>query len=198
MINKFNMIKFFLEKNQSFAPRINKCEFGSEIYWAELLKKFLIGREFKKPMVPSTRSDVVVKIVLKNYFKIEDKFLDKIGNEHKLCMASENMVGDLLERYIAKNVEKHSWIWCSGSVVKSIDFLCVDCDVIQPLQIKNRDNSENSSSSKIREGTEISKWFRSFSRKEGDNWVNFPSNDIFRMSEEGFVTFCETYLNENA
>ena len=63
------------------------------------------------------------------------------------------------------------------------------------LQIKNRDNSENSSSMAIRKGTSIEKWFRSFSKKTDTNWDQFPDENVKGLvSEEGFRAFVREYL----
>ncbi|VEP18279.1 Type-2 restriction enzyme Eco47I (fragment) [Hyella patelloides LEGE 07179] len=63
------------------------------------------------------------------------------------------------------------------------------------LQIKNRDNTENSSSSAISNGTQIEKWFRSFSKKGGTNWNNLPElMQSYNLSEAGFIAFVKTYL----
>lgn len=64
------------------------------------------------------------------------------------------------------------------------------------LQVKNRDNSENSSSSAIRAGTEIEKWHRTFSKKAGANWSVFPDERLkTELSEENFERFVRTYLH---
>jgi hypothetical protein len=64
------------------------------------------------------------------------------------------------------------------------------------LQIKNRDNSENSSSSKVRAGTNIQKWFRSFSMTGATNWPNLPTlMQGYGLSEEGFNKYVEDYLH---
>ena len=68
------------------------------------------------------------------------------------------------------------------------------------MQVKNRDNTENSSSSAIRNGTEIQKWFRTFSkpsrnRSSNTNWENFPEAEFRdQLSEEGFLQFIRDYL----
>ncbi|MFM7980465.1 MAG: SinI family restriction endonuclease, partial [Candidatus Fonsibacter sp.] len=63
------------------------------------------------------------------------------------------------------------------------------------FQIKNRDNSENSSNSAIRNGTEIKKWFRSFSRTGATNWSKLPVEmSQYGLSEEGFMEFVAMYL----
>jgi hypothetical protein len=114
-------------------------------------------------------------------------------------MGAENFVGELLERYIAEGLEPYDWVWVSGSIVKAVDFIHPPTKKNSKwtiLQVKNRDNSENSSSSAIRAGTEIKKWFRTFSKKAGSNWQNFP--DIMNradFSEEGFRDFVKKYLD---
>ncbi len=63
--------------------------------------------------------------------------------------------------------------------------------------VKNLDNSENSSSSAIRNGTDIKKWFRTFSKKPGSNWEAFPDEEIKGdVSEEGFRQYVKKYLEE--
>ncbi|MCS7069464.1 MAG: SinI family restriction endonuclease, partial [Meiothermus sp.] len=99
------------------------------------------------------------------------------------------LLGDLLERYIANRLEPRGWIWCAGNIVSSVDFLREDLTVA--LQVKNRDNSENSSSSAIREGTNIKRWFRIYSRKGRTNWENFPFAS--GLSEDDFHEYIKDY-----
>ena len=61
----------------------------------------------------------------------------------------------------------YGWHCCWGETMKSIDFCNEDG---QLLQIKNSDNSENSSSKAVRDGTEIKHWFRRFSKTGKTNW----------------------------
>jgi SinI restriction endonuclease len=83
-------------------------------------------------------------------------------------------------------------------LVKAVDFVLPPAKSELPwrlLQVKNRDNSENSSSSAIRKGTDIEKWHRTFSRKRGENWGAFPDKTAKdTLSEKGFRDFVETYL----
>ena len=60
---------------------------------------------------------------------------------------------NLLEEYISISVRPYSWIWCNGNVLRAIDFCSSDGSIL--LQIKNKSNTENSSSSSIRTGTNI-------------------------------------------
>jgi len=63
---------------------------------------------------------------------------------------------------------------------------------LENVQIKNSDNSENSSSKKVRKGTPIKMWFRRFSKKYVYNWeelhVLMGSTDL---SEENFLKFLD-------
>jgi len=65
------------------------------------------------------------------------------------------------------------------------------------LQVKNRDNTENSSSSKIRDNTPIKKWFRTFSQRDATNWENFPDEVSSKdLNEDDFRAFVESYLRK--
>ena len=109
-----------------------------------------------------------------------------------------------MERYINSLLKDKGWYWCCGDFVKAIDFLSKD-DEGQwfALQIKNRNNSENSSSSAIRDNTTIQKWFRSFSKdtKKGrpsfTNWDKLPSlMQGHNLSEQGFKEFVLEYVRD--
>jgi hypothetical protein len=80
--------------------------------------------------------------------------------------------------------------------VKAVDFVKREGEKWVALQVKNRDNSENSSSAAIRQGTDIKKWFRTFSRRPATNWDKFPGDIATGLSEEGFQTFVRSYLDE--
>lgn len=110
-------------------------------------------------------------------------------------MGAENIIGTLLERYIDNQASRFGWIWCAGSIVKAADFIRKNENGWDVLQIKNRDNSENSSSAAIREGTDIKKWFRTFSKRSGTNWDNFPDDKLKKvLSEKGFHQFIRDYI----
>ncbi|WP_413526497.1 SinI family restriction endonuclease [Latilactobacillus curvatus] len=89
----------------------------------------------------------------------EDAIQEKIS-AHQLFMSAENIQGSLLEEYIASIVEPQSWIWARGETLRACDFVKPSNIITTFVQIKNRDNTENSSSSAIRNGTQIQKWFR--------------------------------------
>lgn len=198
LLATFQTIRNFLNENPDSGPKFpgkSAPQPGSEDYYSRLLGKFLNGRDPKSPAPPETVPDNLVSFILEHYFDIDAKKLDQIKVDHALSMGAENMVGDILERYIATVLEPKGWIWCSGSVLKSIDFIKRTKTEWILLQIKNRDNSENSSSSAVRKNTTILKWFRTFAKTGKTNWENFPDPEVAKhLSEKDFLAFVKTYL----
>lgn len=162
-----------------------------------LAKKYLSGyRRSDFPMTAGTIPDEMVSIVMMEAFGYSKENSNRIKVEHQFAMVAENCVGALLERYLDLVLRPNGWHWCCGSFVKAIDFVRRDQDEKWlALQIKNRDNSENSSSSAIRSGTSVQKWFRSFSKTGKTNWNKLPPlMQGFDLSEQGFTDFVRTYL----
>lgn len=177
----------------SSAPSI-----GSEDYLRRQATAFAQARDPRAPKQPETVPDEMVSVILVSYFGIAQADVERVKREHLLSMGAENMVGDLLERYLASVMEPNGWIWCSGAMVKAVDFIKLPTNTggaWRLLQVKNRDNSENSSSSAIRLGTDIEKWHRTFSKKAGSNWDAFPDATLRRnLSEDSFKAFVREYL----
>lgn len=171
---------------------------GSAAYIQYHARGFAESRRPRAPAPPSTIPDEMVSLILNSYFCVPVENLERAKREHLLSMGAENLVGELLERYLASIMEPKGWIWCSGSMVKAVDFIKYPAYGNlnwSLLQVKNRDNSENSSSSAIRHGTLISKWFRTFSRKMETNWNAFPDDEIRPyVSEAGFENYVKAYL----
>lgn len=115
----------------------------------------------------SSCSDPAVKQIVKMTQNISGEQADEQERYHNLFMSAENIQGNLLEEYIAISVRPYGWIWCAGNTLKAVDFCSSDGSVL--LQIKNKSNTENSSSSSVREGTTIKKWYRLGTRVEGGN-----------------------------
>ena len=148
------------------------------------------------PAHPSTCPDPALSIVMQLAFGYPQGMQQTIL-DHQYAMCAENAVGSLLERYLDSQLRPHGWSWCCGDMVKAVDFIMYDQSKNQwyALQIKNRDNSENSSSSAIRNGTTIEKWFRTFSKRPETNWHNVPHlMQGYGLSEENFIQFLYTYL----
>jgi hypothetical protein len=110
-------------------------------------------------------------------------------------MSAENILGLMLEEYLAVSLEFHGWHCAWGETVKSVDFVHEDGRL---LQVKNRSNSENSSSSTVRNGTQIEKWFRIKADRIEYMWSSL--NEIcgtIELSEDSFVDFVQTTLKNN-
>ncbi|EAZ90596.1 SinI family restriction endonuclease [Crocosphaera chwakensis] len=164
-----------------------------------LAQKYFDGyRKSDFPAIPQTIPDEIVSVVMQVAYGYSEEQCNQIKLQHQHSMCAENCVGALLERYLDSVLRSNGWHWCCGNFVKAIDFIRRNDDgTWLPLQIKNRDNSENSSSSAIRNGTPIQKWFRSFSKTGKTNWDNLPpSMQGYSLNEQGFINFVRQYLDE--
>lgn len=150
------------------------------------------------PKLPQTVPDEMVSFIMELVFKYSKEESEKNKITHLQSMASENAVGTLLERYLDSVLRNEGWSWCCGNFVKAIDFIKYDNGIWYELQIKNRSNTENSSSSKIRTGTSIHKWYRTKANTGETMWNALP--EIMKglnLSEEGFKKFVATYIKTN-
>lgn len=165
----------------------------------------------------SERSNPSIKKALKNYGEKDsaltarikantnasDEVLDNYVTGHFLYMSAENMNGSILEEYLCKVLEPEDWLWCAGAVYKAIDFCYFGEDHTVLLQVKNKYNTENSSSSAIRVGTDIIKWNRLNrpSKASPDlpipNWdklrslINVSEETAAKLNEESYLKFIE-------
>jgi len=200
---KFNKVLSFLKKEPNLLSS-RGLDLDKDEDIKKLKDKFKSQRNTTVSLTtPTTVSDAAVLKILAKSQGYDCEKLETIQEEHKLVMAAENKVGELLEMYIAEKLEPQGWIWCSGSFVKAIDFIYPhDENSWHCLQIKNRDNTENSSSSKIRDGSETQKWFRLYSKKGTTNWDKFPvsGEELDKvLNEEDFLKFAEkTIKHKNA
>jgi len=203
LVDPFAKIVRFCEDNQELAWRARGKKapaFGTREYLELLAARYIAGRKRITPSTPGTVPDPALSLVMVHGFDVDPKEIDHLTEGHRRAMVAENIVGELLERYIAQELD--DWVWCPGEVVKHIDFIResrlpgVKWD---SLQIKNRDNSENSSSSAIRDGTEIQKWYRTVSRTGGTRWEEFPvETEQNSFTEERFRQFIIDYLGKKA
>ena len=183
---------YFLHKfDKLLANRVTSHPKNSEQYFKDILKKYKGGKdgiekpslEIRKPInIGDTIPDQMVRLILKESEKCDDEKVDTYIDGHNLAMSAENLLGKLLEGYIASVIDgRGEWIWCPGQIIFATDFIYLpvtDFDKqtnkkVICLQVKNADNSENSSSSKIRQSfrkkveasnIDIEVWFRSKSR----------------------------------
>lgn len=150
-------------RNRSLFPNIN---LGANVSYEYYLEKWLTSYLNAWNNPPSTRiakpkdscSDPALKTIVQIVRGIDESEATRREKDHNLFMSAENAQGSLLEEYIYHNVKDCGWLWCCGNVFRAVDFCSRDGSYL--LQIKNKYNSENSSSSAIRTGTNIQKWYR--------------------------------------
>jgi hypothetical protein len=169
--------------------------------WIETkAEKFVVERYTAKPSPTLNIPDPLIGIISEEYFGIDSIDIENLLNHHKVAMAAENVTGSLLEEYIATVMEPLGWIWCSGKMVKASDFIkfpVAKTDKPHLLQVKNRSNSENSSSSSIRIGTTIDKWYRLEAETGATRWDNFPDPQGKKsLSEAKFQEFVKDRIAE--
>ncbi|PLS67519.1 MAG: hypothetical protein CV045_13160 [Cyanobacteria bacterium M5B4] len=110
-------------------------------------------------------------------------------------MSAENILGLLLEEFLAEKLADYGWYCCWGESVQHVDFCNVDGSL---LQVKNRSNTENSSSSKVRIKQPIEKWHRVDAKTGSYRWSYFNNKyNTDRFSEDNFITFVQQVLVHN-
>ena len=201
LVEKYVCLIRFLSEFPEMASAVrgkSALQIGEAKYIQHQARIFANARGLRAPQVPATVPDAMVSVILHHYFHLPIEQLERAKQQHLLSMGVENLVGELLEHYLASILEPHGWVWCSGAIVKAVDFIKPPegaSDRWQMLQVKNRDNSENSSSSAIRTGTTIEKWHRTFSKKAMTNWAAFPDEKLrIQLSESAFRVYVEDYL----
>ena len=147
----------------------------------------LPSRRIASPKTSCT--DPAIRIIVQHTQRCSEEMAVNGEYIHNLFMSAENVQGNLLEEYIAINVRPYGFLWCNGNIMRAVDFCNTSGSVF--LQIKNKNNTENSSSSHIREGTTIKKWYRLGTRTEYGSkkpvfkWMDL--NDIINKNKtEGF------------
>ena len=113
---------------------------------------------FRQATPKSSCSDPAIRTIVMVTQGVSEEAVIEKERAHNLFMSAENIQGSLLEEYIEVSTRPYGWIYCAGNTLRAIDFCSSDGSVF--LQIKNKSNTENSSSSNIRQGTTIIKWYR--------------------------------------
>ncbi len=164
------------------------------------LKKYRSGFEHRISQrtsnPPGTVADPIVDVMIgARLAGLKTDQLSQIKFAHRLSMSAENILGLLLEEYLAEVLAEFGWHCCWGEVVRHVDF-CHDNGAL--LQIKNRSNSENSSSSRVRLNQPIEKWYRVDAKTGQYQWSAFNHRyNTDRFSEAGFIEFVQRVLTEN-
>ncbi|WP_125709852.1 SinI family restriction endonuclease [Lacticaseibacillus porcinae] len=156
--------------------------------------------------LPKSATDPALGVMVQQRQNLtDDQLIEKI-HAHQLFMSAENVQGNLLEEYIASVAEPQGWIWARGETLRACDFVKPGQIITSFVQIKNRDNTENSSSQAIRQGTQIRKWNRlKTRRKDGKPYPVFmweKLNELMELSgevtsEAGYRGFLRNVIQKN-
>lgn len=150
-------------KDRSLFPGINLAGFRSpsayiERWAAEYRNAVENPPHLRSASPKSACSDPAIRTIVMAAQGISETEALKKEQAHNLFMSAENVQGNLLEEFIAMSTRPYGWIWCAGNTLRAVDFCSFDGSVL--LQVKNKSNTENSSSSSVRQGTAILKWHR--------------------------------------
>lgn len=157
----------------------------------------------------SSANDPALAILVKEHENYSEEELTNAVKAHNLFMSAENKSGALLEEYIAERSNNYGWIWAQGETLRACDFARKNpvININEFIQIKNRDNTENSSSSTVRDGTQIVKLERLKTRtKDGVPYADFEWDKINtamgipednKMSEASYIDFLRSAVRNN-
>ena len=218
-LNKSNLIKIFdyAAIYPDLFPSINVSKNHIETdekvigYLRNWINKFYLERENPALSKPLKNFGEIDNALFRRVSGISNELKEnyaKLLEAHYIIMDAENKNGATLEEFMANVLEKHNWIWCSGSVLSAIDFCKLESAETLLLQVKNKYNTENSSSSKIRTGTEIKKWNRLSKPRVATgknipipNWeelheiINADSILKYELTEEKYLDYIVEHSN---
>lgn len=195
-VNRFDIVCAFLSENPELLSRRGTLRTNSASYFSRIAARFFERRNIDaKFATPTTSPDEAVKAVLRIIHRYSSGKVRQVIREHQFAMSAENIIGILLEKYVASVMEPLGWVWCAGDLIRGVDFIRMDNNgKWSALQIKNRSNTENSSSSRVRYGTKIQKWFRSDAKTGKTKWENFPHvKAVRKLCERNFLRFVRSY-----
>lgn len=193
----FHIISHDLERVPNNIGGKNDSEQDVIKKWLFKYKNGYEGRASKRiSNPPGTIADPIIeKIIGSRITNLKAVDLNKITFAHRLGMSAENILGLILEEYLSEKLKSKNWYCAWGETVKSVDFVNKDGRL---LQIKNRSNSENSSSVSVRDGTHIEKWYRVKADRVMYMWSEL--NEICgttNLSEDSFVEFTKNLIQFN-
>lgn len=171
----------------------SKKPFSVEIVTEKITKTFntvpVIGDR-------TTTPDVLVSDILELLCNCDPSQRDIIQRQYnQQKQVEQKIIGLFLEFYILKNSFEFGWVQ-TGDCLSGIDMIKDNSDgTWNRLQIKNSNNSQNSSSKGFISGKgNIITWSRRHSTKGTYFWDTFPDEDVRKLlSEEDFKKFIFNY-----
>ncbi len=193
------VLEFAANDPKRLAPNINKSNANPDPLkrWLQKYSDGYNNRISARAVnLPATIPDPIIETIISCRLPhLKSEALNKISFGHRLSMTAENVLGHLLEEYLANELAVFNWHCCWGQSLNKVDFVNEDGRM---LQVKNRSNSENSAGSSVRIGTKIEKWFRVNATSGKYLWdeLNNLHNGL-SLSEEEFKNFIVKTLKAN-
>lgn len=176
--------------NRALFPNVarnteNEIEYFKK--WINRYKSVMEGLPSGKTAKPKNScSDPAVRKIVEMARNLSNEEAIRLEKNHNLFMSAENIQGNLLEEYIASKIKPYGFLWAAGTVLRSVDFCNATGTCL--LQVKNKFNTENSSSNQIRNGTDIKKWFRLGERTCGGHHIpDYKWNDLNNVINENSI-----------
>lgn len=157
-----------------------------------------IGNFFSKPMglkPRTTKPDELVSDMLELVGGVNSSQRVEVQRQYNVQKQIEMRIGDFLEMYLLKHSYQYGWVQ-SGNCISAVDLIKKNDDGSWfKLQVKNSDNTPNSSSAGFVAGKAIT-WKRRNSNKGTQYWDEFPDDQVRpHISEIGFNDFVKSYFN---
>ena len=150
----------------------------------------------KNPSPKNTNDGAVDSAVYAILGDVDPSMLSLLRLSHRVLMASESIMGNLLLEYIHKTVRPYGWTCCWGNCLYGIDLAGSDG---QKVHVRNKNTTEVSLNDRNRVGGSVSKWFRFNARNGKLKWGEL--NEIIGkgniLSEDGFRDFVYETVKKN-
>jgi hypothetical protein len=165
--------------------------------WVQKYKSGYDNRPSQRVSNPmgTVEDQLLINLIRARVNHLQQEDLAKISSGHRISMAAENIQGLILEEYLSNELAEFGWHCAWGESLKAVDFINENGGL---LQVKSRYNSENSSSRKIRDGTDIKIWKRIRNPKGDTNWEELNSYcDTDKFSEESYSDYALRLIEDN-
>lgn len=195
------IVEVVCEDPETLLPNLRKRTSGVDSYANAWVSQYCVARQSstatrKSAGVSTVPDPVVDALLIAALHEYSTKSLVPALREgHRMAMEAENLIGTLLEEYLDARLGSHGWVCCWGATVRSVDFIGPANEL---LQVKNRSNSENSSSSRVRRNTSIKKWHRLNASTGATNWSALGAQTrVAGLTEQDFREFAAARVREN-
>jgi hypothetical protein len=185
--------KYLKNHPEAWTKKYKKTPITIEKITADITTMFDLEPKIKEPTtIPDELVAELLELLCGNK-KSQRGLIQKQYNNQK--QVEQVIVGTFLEFYILKNALAYGWVQ-TGNCLSGIDMIQQNEDGSwNRLQIKNSDNTPNSSSAGfIKDKGNIITWKRRRSTKGTYYWDEFPDKNVRgHLSEDNFREFINDY-----